>query len=175
MSKAPRPIRIKGDVAYVPLTRGYTAMIDAADVPLVSAWSWPAREKRRPDGTVKSVYAYREINTGEKRVGVALHRAVFDPGHGMLPDHRNGDTLDCRRANLRPATYAENSRNAAKPSHNTSGAKGVVWHKRDRRWAARIKVNGVRHHLGSFRCITAAALAYAKASRDLHGEFGRVA
>lgn len=32
-----------------------------------------------------------------------------------------------------------------------------------------------RKSLGLFRCPTAAAVAYAKASRELHGEFGRVA
>ena len=30
-----RPIRIDGEVAYVPLTMGYEALIDAADVPLL--------------------------------------------------------------------------------------------------------------------------------------------
>lgn len=175
MSKAPRPIRIEGDIAYIPLTRGHVAIIDTADVPLVSAWSWTAREKRRPDGTIKAVYAYRQGEVDGRRTGIPLHRAILDPGRGFVPDHRNGDTLDCRRANLRPATHAENARNCATPSHNTSGVKGVVWAKKDRRWAARIKVSGRDHSLGLFRCITAAAVAYAKASRDMHREFGRLA
>jgi hypothetical protein len=33
-----KPIRIVGDVAYVPLTKGFQAVIDADDVPLVEAW-----------------------------------------------------------------------------------------------------------------------------------------
>lgn len=32
----PRPIRIDGDVAYIPLTKGYEAIIDAAYVHLVA-------------------------------------------------------------------------------------------------------------------------------------------
>jgi hypothetical protein len=34
--------------------------------------------------------------------------------------------------------------------NNTSGHPGVVWHKRDKRWLARIKFQGKTHHLGSF-------------------------
>lgn len=36
----PRPIRIEGDVAYVTLTRGYEAIIDAENVPLVEGYNW---------------------------------------------------------------------------------------------------------------------------------------
>lgn len=45
-----RPIRIEGDVAYVPLTQGYTAIIDAGDVPLVEGRSWQADIKPRAIG-----------------------------------------------------------------------------------------------------------------------------
>jgi hypothetical protein len=37
-----RTIRIQGNVAYVPLTRGYEAIIDAGDVPLVLERNWTA-------------------------------------------------------------------------------------------------------------------------------------
>ena len=42
MPKAIRQIRVDGNIAYVPLTRGYEAVIDAADVPLVEGWNWYA-------------------------------------------------------------------------------------------------------------------------------------
>lgn len=175
MSKSPRPIRIEGDVAYVPLTKGYTAIIDAADVPLVSAWSWQAKERRRPDGTLWTVYACRSGRENGKKTFHLLHRALTGYGPGVIPDHIDGNGLNNRRLNLRPATVVQNGYNCARYANNTSGAKGVSFHKQSRKWAANIRVDGVQRTIGRFRCVTAAALAYAKASRELHGEFGRVA
>ena len=37
-----RPIRIEGDFAYIPLTRGYESVIDATDVNLVEGFNWYA-------------------------------------------------------------------------------------------------------------------------------------
>jgi hypothetical protein len=41
-ARAIRQIRVEGQVAYVPLTRGLEAVIDAADVPLVEKQNWYA-------------------------------------------------------------------------------------------------------------------------------------
>ena len=37
-----RAIRIVGEIAFIPLTQGKTAIIDAADVHLVEGWNWSA-------------------------------------------------------------------------------------------------------------------------------------
>ena len=64
-----RAIRIEGSVAYVPLTKGYEAIIDVEDVPLVEGWNWSAREERRRDGTVRIIYAGRNgFNPTKKKV-----------------------------------------------------------------------------------------------------------
>ena len=39
---------------------------------------------------------------------VQLHRLIMDAPKGLLVDHRNGDSLDNRRANLRLATHSQN-------------------------------------------------------------------
>lgn len=170
-----RPIRIEGDVAYVPLTKGYEAVIDATDVSWACKYSWSAKEDRRADGSVKSVYALRRARGGK---AVFLHQVVLVDAlcdERPVPDHRNGNTLDNRRANLRPATGSDNSRNSTRRVDNQSGVKGVSWDTRRQRWQSHIAVNGVSIALGRFRCVTAAAIAYAKASRKLHKDFGRTA
>ena len=107
------------------------------------------------------------------------HRLVWLYAHGSFPpdeiDHVNGIRNDNRVDNLRFSTRSENARNMAKPVTNTSGVKGVSWHKRSGKWQANIRLNGVLKYLGYFSDIEAAAQAYADASRRLHGEFGRVA
>lgn len=170
-----RPIRIEGDVAYVTLTKCYVAVIDAADVPLVEGFNWSAMVKVRPDGLVKTVYAYRADYSGEKQRAVYLHRTIMGEPEGFDVDHRDRDGLNNRRDNLRSATPAQNNQNRGKSANNTSGYKGVAWHKRESKWHVSIAKDRKRHYLGLFNCPTAAHFAYVKASRELHGEFGRVA
>ena len=64
-------------------------------------------------------------------------------------DHVDRDKLNNHISNLRWATNIENSQNASIRSDNTSGVKGV-WVKRDSKWIAEIRINGVKKHLGTF-------------------------
>lgn len=169
MPRTARQIRIEGDVAYVPLTKGYVAIIDAADVPLVEGVCWQAMIGRN------TVYAVRTCGSGKAKRRVAMHRVILDAPIGSLVDHRNGDGLENRRNNLRLATCAGNNQNARIRRDNTSGLKGASWHKRCKRWQATISIDGNLKHLGYFATPELAHAAYAKVAADMHGEFARVA
>jgi hypothetical protein len=171
--KAIRPIRIEGNIAYVPLTQGYEAVIDADDAPLVINSNWAAQVKRRRDGSVRTVYAFQMRGGRSDHRMFYMHRVIAGVPEGMVTDHRDGDGLNNRRSNLRHATDLQNGRNMRLSAANTSGVKGVYWAKRERRWVAEIRADG-KQCLGYFRSIEQAAAAYAKASAELHGEFGRV-
>lgn len=97
--------------------------------------------------------------------------------HGEWPrgliDHKNGDTLDNRISNLREANSVQNGANCKMLVSNTSGIKGVSWHKGKGRWQARININGSLKHLGWFADKQAAADAYRLAADAVHGEFRR--
>jgi hypothetical protein len=166
-SRAVRPIRIEGDVAYVTLTRGYEAIIDAADVPLVEGWNWHAV----PEWS--TFYARRtDYKNGKKTV--QMHRVIINCPDGFEVDHINGDGLNNRRFNLRIATKSQNQSNRGPQVDNKSGIKGVYWCKSKLKWVAGIKLNKVRRALGVFDTPEAAHAAYIAASKKLHGEFGRV-
>ncbi len=169
MSRAVRPIRIEGDVAYVTLTKGYEAIIDAADVPLVEGLNWYAHVCE------KKIYAVRNETLSGKQKLRLMHRVIMDTPNKMETDHINGDGLDNRRVNLRIATTSQNQANTGAPTTNTSGFKGVSRLKRDEKWRAQIRSNGVKMWLGDFDTPEAAYAAYVAASEKLHGEFGRVA
>jgi hypothetical protein len=165
-----RPIRIDGNLAYVPLTKGYEAIIDASDVALVSQWLWYAQISKR------TVYAIADnFDENGRRQTLRMHRLVTAPPADMQIDHINGDGLDNRRANLRVVTLAENSRNQRLAKNSTSGFKGVTWHKCKSKWIARIVLNRKTIHLGYFSTPEAAYEAYSKASIELHGQYGRLA
>jgi len=90
-------------------------------------------------------------------------------------DHINGDMTDNRFANLRLATYSENGANARKPSHNTSGFKGVSWNKNAKKWRAVIKKDRKPIHIGYFDTAAEAHAAYIAKAAELFGEFARAA
>jgi hypothetical protein len=146
----------------IPLTQGYVALVDDEDYErVVRLGKWHAKTKRG----VNAVYA---CHSGSSKV--SLHG--FVTGWSYV-DHINGDGLDNRRANLRQATHAGNMQNQRRPKNNTSGYKGVSWHRATGKWRAYIKRDGKQVHLGIFDTPEAAAHAYDDASRELHGAFSR--
>lgn len=164
-----RPIRIDGDIAYITLTKGYEASIDATDVHLVQGRNWSADEKGR------TVYAKATFFDGLLKRTVMLHRLVMQNPYGLEVDHIDGNGLNNRRTNLRTASDGENARNRRKPHSNTSGFKGVSWFKGRNKWRAQIKMEGRSIHLGLFDSPDLAHQAYKNASVRIHGNFGRSA
>ena len=168
-----REIRIEGEVAYVPLTLGYVAVIDAADVPLIDGVSWCAKVFRKSDGSIRVVYAARVARLGGgRRRTVYLHRIISGEPDGLEVDHIDCDGMNNRRSNLRTATKAQNQHNQRLSIVNTSGAKGVRWRKQCNAWQASIRING-RRIVSSHPTKEQAIAARAKFNTELHGEFGR--
>jgi len=168
MTRTIRPIAIEGKIARIPLTKGHVAIIDAADVPLVEAWNWYALVVR------DTVYAIRGKWTGGKQRTILLHRVIMAPPDDLQVDHRSGDGLDCRRANMRLATRAQNQHNQRTRRDNTSGFKGVSWDRGGQKWQAHIKIDGKQIYLGLFTSPESAHAAYSEASARLHGDYGRL-
>lgn len=105
------------------------------------------------------------------------HRLAWLIVTGRLPlgpiDHVNMDRSDNSIANLRCATVTQNNRNRGPQSNNTSGHKGVTFHKATRKYHAKICVNKKRISLGYFDSVEQAAIAYQHAAKEHHGEFAR--
>lgn len=89
-------------------------------------------------------------------------------------DHIDGDCLNDRIANLRPATHSQNQANRGPQANNTSGFKGVCrW--RGNRWQAGVGYQGKRIYIGIFDSPEAAHAAYVAKYSELFGPFARAA
>lgn len=108
------------------------------------------------------------------RVAWALHYKKWPENQ---VDHINGCRTDNRLCNLRSANQVENARNAKRRKDNTSGAVGVCWHPRNKKWMARISANGRQRTLGYFASIEDAKAARKDAEREhgYHKNHGRAA
>lgn len=90
-----------------------------------------------------------------------------------LVDHKNGNGLDNKWANLRAATHGQNNSNRKKTKANTTGYKGVSLDKQGFIRAS-ITYNKKTYYLGRYDTMKEAHAAYSEAAIALHGEFARV-
>jgi len=101
-----------------------------------------------------------------------MHREVIHPPDHLFVDHINHNGLDNRKANLRPATCAQNNYNSRHfRKSKSSKYRGVNWNKQRKKWFALINYNKKEKFIGAFKDEKQAAKAYDKAAKKYHGEF----
>lgn len=103
------------------------------------------------------------------------HRLAFLYMNGKWPkndiDHINQIKDDNRWENLRDCTCSQNLANVGPQINNTSGYKGVCWHKARNKWQAQIRFKGKQIYLGVYYDIKNAAIAYNIKAKELLGDF----
>jgi hypothetical protein len=108
---------------------------------------------------------------------ILAHRLAWLIATGAFPcneiDHINCVRHDNRIINLRESNHSQNNDNVSLQVNNTSGYKGLSWHKQKECWRATITINGKQKHLGLFTDKLAAHAAYCEAAENHFGEFAR--
>lgn len=138
----------------------HVVIIDDADKAQVLQHTWHVQINSRR----KAVYAGTHID------GRTITLQKFLTSYNQT-DHVNGNGLDCRRRNMREATKTQNMCNRGKQKNNSSGFKGVTFHKTTKKWTAQIWAEGQKKYLGEYFSKKQAALAYNDAALKFHGEF----
>jgi hypothetical protein len=127
------------------------------------------------DRADSSIRRYRV--THYKGVNYLAHRVAWLLYYGQWPvksiDHIDKNAHNNKIENLRQCEHWQNCANRGKPSHNTSGFKGVCWVPRKQRWRASLNANGKSVFQRTFRTKEEAYEAYCREAVKYHGEFAR--
>ena len=150
MTDLPTQQDVQAVLHYNPETGVFTNRID--------------RNPRAPKGSVAgyiNTIGYTIIQIGGRKLHA--HRLAWLYMTGKWPareiDHINRVRSDNRFANLRQATSTQNKHNTTDRVTNTSGHRGVTWHKHRQKWQAQISVAGVHRYLGLFDTVEEAVRA----------------
>jgi hypothetical protein len=129
-----------------------------------TCWLWTAAKDR---------HGYGRFSVNQQRRAELAHRVAWELLRGPIP---NGMSLDhdnpiygcanpscVRPDHLEPVLHNKNLQRRRGPAanNNSSGYRGVTWHKPRRNWLVRVMRDGVVHRAGSF-----VDLADAVAARD---------
>ena len=154
----------------IPLSKGYSAMVDDEDFDSVSKYNWSAYK------VGDTIYAARKTSSKfGKRETVFMHRFIMGNKKGdPRIDHKDRNGLNDTRENLRDVTGSQNQMNAIANSNKTSLYKGVFYRKENKKFRASIMLNGKVFRLGYFASDADAGRAYNKKAKELFGEFSRL-
>lgn len=156
-----------------------TSRLDVDVTTGIARWLDATKHHRRLVGSVAG--SSREGTHGKRYWVIKINglqylrsQIVFAIKSGAWPDHlidhKNGDSLDDRGENLRPATVLQNAWNhktRAKASPLPMGVRCT----RSMRFQARLQVNKKAIVVGVFDCPEAASAAYQQARKEAFGDY----
>lgn len=133
-------------------------------------WNWSGATQPKGYGTFRFNGAAR-----------LAHRVSFEIANGAI---RTGAEIDhichtrgcVRPSHLREVTHKQNMENyAGVYASNSSGVRGVHWHKQHQKWNASVQHGGKRIHVGLFRDLQEAERAVMEKRLELftHNEVDR--
>jgi len=148
------------------LTQGKTTMVDDEDYDDLIKYHWYAKKNKN------HFYAERTFKKDGKWLCIQMHKQLLGEltTEGTLRDHKNRNSLDNRRENLRIVSNSVNTHNGILMRNNNSGYRGVSWHKKKNKWSAYIKVAGKQYYGGEYEDIMDAVQARDELARIHYGD-----
>lgn len=138
--------------------------IDTIDFDLINKYNttWFAHEN-----SVNTAYARTIVTIDRKIHRIQMHRLIFGTNdETQLVDHKDGNGLNNKRKNLRPATRKLNPQNRKKArSDSITGIRGVTFDKSSQKYKAHVTYGGKQKTLGRFNTIELAEQAVKEARK----------
>lgn len=151
----------------IALSNGMYAIVDEQDFDWLSSYKWQAHVTSAGKCYPRST---QRIHKTRKNKILKMHRLIMGVEKSSLHvDHINRNPLDNRRSNLRICLPQQNNINCVSRKHRI-GLRGVR-ERANKKWQAKISVNGKVKHLGTFPSARIAIEAYNAAAVKFHREF----
>lgn len=151
----------------ISLSQGQFAVVDDADFEWLNNWRWRASFKADAGIFYVTRWSTKDEYGDGNRSIVLMHRFILGAPEGVMVDHRDRNTLNNQRYNLRLCTNGQNQANC-KARCGQSVFKGVSRNKN--MWRSRIKVKG-EVRCKTFKLEIEAAEYYDKVALEHYGEF----
>jgi hypothetical protein len=154
---------IDDGMVYILSNKKEKIILDEEDIIRTQSYTWWIDAKG---------YAVTHVRSDDgSRYPLFMHRLIMDAPTGFDVDHINHCTTDNRKQNLRICTHLQNCSNRKMSINNSSGIKGVGWHKRKGQWQARVMFNGRSVSVGYFNELIDAKRATESKRQEIFGEF----
>lgn len=145
-------------------------MVSDEDYEWLNQWKW---------NYCKIGNGYYPARTGYengKKTSIKMHRLIIGASvnDGKLIDHRDGNTMNCQRNNLRFIDRSGNAMNTSSRKGSSSKYLGVSWNTHEKMWRAQINIKGKRKYLGRYKTEEAAAIKYNEFAAIHYEEFARL-
>ena len=132
--------------------------------------------QRRLKGNNHMGYLRIGLSKDEKTKLLFIHRLVAlafvdNPDKKTEIDHINNNKIDNNALNLRWCNRQENNRNTQVSKTNLNGVKGISFYGKQKKYRARICIDGVSVWLGSFKTLEEAKQARINKVNEVFGEF----
>ena len=147
---------LSGEYGIGYTSKGEEFYFDLEDYDLIKNYTWYVGDK----GYIKA-----------ENEDITLHRVVMRAKEGDVIDHIFHKKFDNRKSQLRFVTNSQNQMNRDIGKNNTSGHRGISWHKKHQKWIAQIGVMGKLKYLGLFSDIEDAIKARKEAEKKYFGEY----
>jgi hypothetical protein len=151
----------------IPLTKGKVALVDDEDYDKLMAlgYKWSAMDNKG--------YQFYATGFGNGK-SVMMHRVILGiTDRKVFVDHADGNGLNNRRGNIRPASRSQNAANRKLRKDSKMPYRGISYAEECpiHPWIARIALNGKRKTIGHYSTAEDAARAYDNKAREVFGEF----
>ncbi len=142
--------------------------MDDEDFDELSKYRWDAHKERFV------WYATRYQKNGVREyTRVRMHRQIMGAVSEQI-DHKDGDGLNNQKRNLRFCTNSQNLMNSRTRKDNSSGFKGVTYHRKNKKWRTQLHLDGKSISAGCHATKEQAAMAYNRKAAELFGDFARL-
>jgi len=151
----------------IPLTQSKVAIVDIDDYEELSKYKWYANPIK------KNYYGTRDIYKNKKKKRYYMHRVIMKVEKILKIDHKNGNTLDNRKSNLRVATPRQNGMNKKQKEGGSSKYKGVYRRIERKTWTVEIEYKGKGRTINGIKNEEVAGLIYDLLAYDWYEEYAR--